>query len=432
MNPLSSVIDATHGRGEPDARRLLHRFLPLVDQTYGIVTVFAEEQDYFHDEPKWPMWRAEIGPTRLLSPGGYVRTVANGGRGFDLAAARVGAMFEAFERYNLALPDASRHVRASETELISRGESCLSVAEFLSYDTAARDDRRTTAERDRIRDWVEGRRSDGEPLLVPAQFVFVPFRETPEEPLLRDPLTTGAAAGLHRGAAIVRGMLEAVERDGVMRLHYGALPAEAIDPAPLVLDRELAALRRHQLGVQAVRIGSPFAAHVVAVLVTDRTGGRPRFTTGSCARLTLREAVLGALMEAVVYRRALRARLPGPADCYTAGIAADGIRCLEDRAFYWQQDETTGHIDYLPWTPAGAADGSVEYDPVDLLRSIEAAGPVAYVDLGSPELTAAGVRTVKVVAPRLQPMYLNEELECVAAGTADSGWARPAHPHPFL
>jgi thiazole/oxazole-forming peptide maturase SagD family component len=428
----AAISGVDRGDEEPDACVLLDRFRAFADSSYGVVTCSEEEQDYFHDEPKWPLWRAEIAPTRPLDAGGYLSTVANGGRGFDLARAEVSGLFEAFERYSLSLHGTPTTVRASDAELERDGRARLAVREFADTWEAVDPEE----EKERSRNWVVGRDPGGRPVLVPAQFVHVPYFPSPEEPLLRDPLTTGTAAGLRVGAAAARALLELVERDGIMRWHYGVSPARAVTESHVRdegLRRQLRDLARHRLEWRAVRIDSGLPVHVVAVCVTDPSGLRPVFTLGTCARLSLGEALRGALEEAVIYRRGLRGTLP-PVTQPLEGISPRDVRCLTDRSHYWQQDALVDRIGYLDWdaTPVEDATAATNFRFSPLLDAVASRGPLAWVDVAAPELSAAGVRVVKIISPQLQPMHLNEDLECVVADVSAVMAEKPGLPHPFL
>jgi ribosomal protein S12 methylthiotransferase accessory factor len=413
---------------EPDARMHLGRWTILADPSVGLITQLVSEADGFSDEPNWPLVRADLAPTAGIDPSGYDFSPACGARAdesWDLPW--VSAVFEAVERYCMSLPNRDRLSKGGYL-----GESTqLDPARLMDVGASAAEVR---VERSRHRWWIDAFTLDGEKVQVPAQSVFVPFREQDwKEPLLRDSVSTGAAAGLRRDWAIVRGLLEAAERDAVMLLHFGIAASEPI-PAEMLSGRArrmLDDLASRGLSATILRVHTGLPLSAVVVRVEDSRGPWPRAAVGSCARLTTNDAVVGALLEAAVYKRNLRFRTNK--HFRQAVVERADIQCLEDRASYWYGNDRLMELPYFAepnaegrWAPVSAAgDAHVLMDAAK-----EALNPLI-VDVTTADVARLGGYVMKVIAPDLQPMYLSER---VTTRTARMGPIdlNQYEPHPFL
>ncbi|MFF7381984.1 YcaO-like family protein [Streptomyces griseoluteus] len=432
--------------GEPDARALLPRFTTAVSSDVGIVRLLAEERDYYNDEPATLLHRAEVVPTHRLSSSGYTKRAAEGGRGFDAGTTTVGALFEAFERYSLSVYREEHLLRGSHEALTAQGAQAVAPSRFLCARTATENERRRVDGTERA--WVRGTSvATGSVVLVPAQTVFLPYYVSEDEGYLRDPLTTGAAAGLAPAAAARRGLLEAVERDAVMLMHYLNLVPDALDAGAVNDDRLLELLRdarRHHLEIRLFRVPTDLPVHVVVAQVLDRSGVGPEMTVGSKASLSLSDAMVGAVLEAICFRRGLRDRLD-LARQYAEQHLRTGfdINCLEERTYYWMQPGRSSRLSYLedagaPADPGAFADraGSMRGLVEELLDRV---GDIVLVDVTTDDVRELGVSVMKAVVPELQPMHLAEPLRIFTRRLLSLG-ARHGQetpelndvPHPFL
>lgn len=443
--PRLTVDRFVDGR-EPDAHAMLPRFTTAVSADVGIVRLLAEERDYYNDEPATLLHRAEVAPTSRLSSSGYPRRAAEGGRGFDAGTTTVGALFEAFERYSLSVYREESLVHGSHASLAGQGVRALAPSRFLCALNATDDDRRHADGVERA--WVRGTSlASGDAVLVPAQTVFLPYYAPDDEGYLRDPLTTGAAAGLSPAAAARRGLLEAVERDALMLMHYRQLVPDRLD-ARTVADDRLAELlrdaRRHHLDLRLFRIPTDLPVHVVVAQVLDRSGVGPEMTLGSKASLSLTDAMVGALLEAVCFRRGLRERQEYARQYAERHLhSGSDINCLEERTYYWTQPGRSAQLSYLeragaPADPAAFAEraGSMRRLVEGILDGV---GDIVLVDVTTDDIREMGVSVVKAVVPELQPMHLAEPLRVftrrlLSFGARHGQGTQPPSdaPHPFL
>lgn len=442
--PARDALAAELSVPEPEARDCLEAFLPLVDPCTGIATSLERDAAECEDEPVFPAVRACLSPTAGLSDGGYERPVAVGGKALDIEGAAVGAIFEAIERHCLSIYRFHRLVRASFDDLSGQGHMALDPAWLTSHRGLGRGG--AVALRGAPLWWTAGWSLRAEtPVLVPAQIVYVPYRWAEGEPVLRDPITTGAAAGLGLGRAILRGLLEVVERDATMLVHYRQLPRRRL---PTGRCRRLAemvgTIEAFRLETRLYDCTLDLPVPVVMAAILDRTGVGPAVTFGSKAALDTEEAAIGALLEAVCFRHPMRARM---ADARRlAAEIGDRFERLERadwRAYRWMQPDMVGHLEYLD----GSREGAVGTPPADAAADVSALveaifavpADVVVCDVTTPEIGELGATVVKVIVPELQPMHLSEAIRCWTRrlcsfdGGEDGDWDPDRLvPHPFL
>ncbi|MFE5587706.1 YcaO-like family protein [Kitasatospora sp. NPDC056531] len=431
---------------EPDARKLLPRFVTAVSPLVGIIRLLEEERDYYNDEPTTLLHRAEVVPTNRISSSGYAKRAAEGGRGFDPDETVVGAVFEAFERYSLSVYQEEDLLLGSHRSILAQGRQAVAPSRFLCAQTSTDDDRRRADDIQRA--WVPGlSMATGSECLVPAQSVYLPYFASDEEGYLRDPLTTGAASGLSRAAAARRGLLEVVERDAVMLMHYLQLEPARLDTRGCTdhrLVELLADAGRHNLHIRLFRIPTDLPAHVVVAQVIDPSGVGPEMTVGSKASLSLTDAMVGAALEAICFRRGLRDRFDY-AKNYAERHLRSGmdINCLEERTYYWMQPGMSSTLSYLDQAELAVAPEHFR-DHVGSMRRLvsyilDQIGDIVVCDVATSDVREMGVSVVKVVIPELQPMHLAEPLKVFTSRLLGFG-ASHGHgdltptsvPHPFL
>lgn len=173
----------------PSAETALDQLVGLVDPHVGIIRYLAEEQDYAPDEPGFVLWRSELAPTLSLSDGGYRRVSAVGGRGLTSTEARIGALFEALERYCLSI------YRRGELTVVSHRACVVAGADTLDPVELAGAPARPQL-RDRSLSWTTATSVlTGNPVRVPAQLVYLPyaFPEVSRCCVIRSPLARPAA-----------------------------------------------------------------------------------------------------------------------------------------------------------------------------------------------------------------------------------------------
>lgn len=150
--------------------------------------------------------------------------------------------------------------------------------------------------------WVQGRN------LIAGNSVFIPKKITSwyiangrRENMLQHATTNGAAGFFTREGAVLRGLLEVVQRDGFL-VHWltmiapGSIRTETLPNALLDEVRKLEALG---LSIHVLDITSLGIPAVVVVAISDQPGALPQVVLSAAADLTFEAAIAAALRELV-------------------------------------------------------------------------------------------------------------------------------------
>lgn len=410
---------------EPSASFAAGLFASLVNSHVGVIATMQRDNAAPPGEPSSAAVRANLAPTRALSDCGYANKPAVGGRSMALQEAEAAALFEAVERYALSLYFRRDLRLATFEQLIAAGERAVDP-----YAVACDRTRRELGPsvRDEVLCWSIGHSMrTAEAMCVPAQLVYVPY-DFADEPVLRDPLTTGCAAGLAFGSALYRAVLECVERHAVMTSHYRGVGYAAVAREDLGEDALALVSRIEHAGLEVRLLLSDASTDIacVAALVLDDSPSGPRLTTGSKAAADVDAAVTGAVLEAYCFRHALLPRMSLAST--VAGELFEPRRTIttaEERAYWWATQEPR---DLWYATAALAPRRQPTRTPADVMSAALTLSDAVVIDLTPPELFLSGVHVVRVLMPDLQPLHIDEALVCTGG---DSG-AVSVLPHPFL
>lgn len=288
---------------------------------------------------------------------------------------------------------------------------------------------------------------------IPAQLVDVPHLFAPGEPVIRAPITTGAAVGWSLEECTWRGLAEIIERDAFMTNWLLGPRGRRLEPGRIEPDGSAGLVeaaqecRRYRLRPVFAELVTPEALSVVTCALFDDTGVGPRFSLGASASQSRARAALKALEESLQLRlwlRSEREAILGYADQRGDRAAPSTIRSRAASCFdepYARRLEELLSLD----GEAPARDRGTARTLGDVLDQLEANGASIYVvDLTGrlpAELAATGLRAAKVVVPEVQPLFLTEALADIAWGRIDlyrdrlpqyGGAELNPLPHPFL
>jgi ribosomal protein S12 methylthiotransferase accessory factor len=271
-------------------------------------------------------------------------------------------------------------------------------------------------EETRVR-WTRGiALSSNEPAYLPAQLVYLRWRSPDEtcEEAIGYSTSNGTACGATFGEAVLRALLELVERDAFMLTWYSRL---SLPRLAWRSDPELAAFDERYFRPAGVRYEaidlSPFhAVPTVVGVVRGSPGDGAPVAVGAAAASCVEEAWQDALGEAFAVRAWARAMAH---EGHAAEFASDfsDLDGFDDHILFYAREENARHADFL--------DAAEEERPVAGVRPLEgtgvddqiaalcarlaAHGASAYaVDVTAPDIAAAGLRVAKVVVPELQPL----------------------------
>lgn len=442
-------------RGEFSISESLRRANRLVSDRVGIVAKL-EFQYMQSNEPK--VYWAHASPPNFYQ-GSPIHLEHHG---FGISAlperAIIKAVGECIERYCAFPPDHRELVFGNPA---SARAICNAVEpeQFALFSPAQYADPALPFDRpdsQRALHWTQGiSLRSGEPMLVPASFVYIPYGPQytayPPEPRLAKPISTGLACGPTYSAAVYRGLLEVVERDAFMlswryersmptldtTAFQGTLTRallHAIDELPVQLVVKLATV---DIGVS-----------VVLVMLTAKTPSYPLFAMGAGADFDTEHALVQALEEALLCHIGL-GRVESPQEVDEAAELARGVNSVAMNGLAHARDASLQALRRCLVEPSSQASGqSIAPRQGNLGDLVDELGDKGYdsiaVDLTPPDVDAAGFKVVRVLVPGLQPLdvdrhwpYLGTERSKTAFQTLGGGQAPrpgpaiPRMPHPF-
>lgn len=381
----------------------------LIDPTYGIIRDITVAQS-LPDEPAIFTTKVDRKHPDQLTDG-YPLSPSEGGCALDQSQAIISGIGEAVERYCASIYRNESLCNSTYQDL----EKALDPMEVTNFSTQQRHSDVVPSpgykHSDKLR-WIQAERlEDGANFAVPAQLAYLNY-DRGSEPLIRNPISTGLAAGRTRSAAIDRGALEVVERDAFM-IYYltkTQLPqiqldiqTEAITTLTDRLDR--AAIDWYLLDART----DAEVPIVIAVLVADEV---PAVTVSAAAHSTATGAVQSALEEALQIRLYQRHLLEAGSKTVDL-LAVDNSAIERDtRLLGWSRQEAVDKLSF--W---------VESPHLTTLSALRDAAPPTdsrsatlvsdtfeqyIVDLTTDDVAQVGFTVVRVIAPTAQPLYLRE------------------------
>jgi ribosomal protein S12 methylthiotransferase accessory factor len=407
-----------------------------------------------HDRPHFPEFSLALDPRRRPTDG-RVSGYAAFGTDTDRETAMAKAVGEALERYFLSLYKRSDLLRAARTSLERAGTPSLDLGllnGFLPFQKEAWPvlgaDEHTELY------WVEGERyPDGVRTLLPAQLVFWNYRHReppPQEQLLARITTSGCAGHFTKEEAVLAGLLELIERDAFLifwlnRIAPPVLDVSGIDDA--ALRESLAYAERCRLKATFLNTTSDIRVPTVACVVEDaRAVSAPVLSLGSASGFSLGTTLRRALLEALATNRYTAARPPYELpDSYApfTDAALDRTKRLSlwrgkrmaERFSFFTSGKKQDARELARETEAIGASAQLAY----VLRELRAKGPgyETYIyEKTDRVLGALGFHAVRVIVPRLIPMYLREfaaPLDAVRLREVPAmlGYQAAEHPNPW-
>jgi len=336
-----------------------------------------------------------------------------GGCAFTSDAALTATYGEAIERYCGCVYQSDALRTAAFDDLAEPALDPTVVVNFSAQQRAEMPSESELCDTDDTISWVSGvDLGSGAPTLIPAQLVYLSYPPTAEQ-FIRNPISTGLAAGSEPGMAIHNGLTECIERDAFMIYYLTAteLPVIDIGTTPPQIQRitDRITARGIELTVldATTDLGVPVA---IAVLVDPKS--RPALTVAAAAGVNPTAVITDAIAEVLQTRLSTIHRLENTNS--PAEIVDSEIDSFGDRALVWADHDQLSALDY--WIEsertttfdAFAPAESTEIDPVE---SVTTAGYDAYaVDITTRDIDSLGVTAQRVIVPRLQPLYLQERL----------------------
>jgi ribosomal protein S12 methylthiotransferase accessory factor len=334
----------------------------------------------------------------------------------DPSRAVLKAVGECVERYCSAQWDESDFTVAAYRELDADAVHPASFALFgeQQYDEPSFPGLRFTEET--TVPWVRGTSlARGEPMLVPAPFVYVPFEPEPDEQPIWMPISTGLACAPSLAQAAYRGILEQIERDTFMIVWRNQLVRPQIDLASIddpVVRQLVAAYDGMPFACFAIVLTLDIPVTVILGLLVSETGHEPLNVVGLGVDLNPRRAVQLALEELSQGFIGMRRVLAGAPEWRPAEDFSDILNvtlhghahAVEPRL--WSSTEFLRggdvlHVDELPDRSGATPKANL----ATVMRDLDALGMDAIMlDITTEDVDEAGFKVVRAVVPGLQPL----------------------------
>lgn len=367
----------------------------------------------YNDEPQLHQYTA-------ISEG----NVWGGGISFDKKRARDKAIGESIERFCLETYDKKSFIYSSKDNLKNNFLDPLSISSISPDQKKLKRFRRFTLTNKSRFNWVVGKPLLGnKKVYIPAQLIYVPYIYKKNEPILRLPISTGAALGTDIDSTILRGMFEVIERDSFMIFYLNRMSPPEIDFEKSA--RRLRGIKqyfyRYGLTLRLFDITSDLEVPVFMAILIDGTSIGPWISVGLKSGFNKVNTAIGAIEEAQHTRGWMRdQRLSISREEYKKILKnPKNISDTRERGLFWYHNNYTRKLDF--WLNADSDKTSVIHKEKFLInetqhylkkikrilrnKNIEA----FYVDITTPKVSKLGFFAVKVVIPKLQPLYLDEK-----------------------
>jgi ribosomal protein S12 methylthiotransferase accessory factor len=291
----------------------------------------------------------------------------------------------------------------------------------------------------------------GNPILVPTDFVYLRYPAGSEVKRLMSTISTGAACGSSAADAVVRGIYEIVERDAmmIMWLNRHACPRLTIDPQSDLGQFMQRYLRLTNLSAHLFWIESELQIPACMAILLEGKPGNQRLFVGLSANLNPEQAATRSLFEAFQVRLGIL----GNEGSQELLATPEDITSIHKHGIYYIQQDRTHLLDFLLNTPdtielSSLADQSTGAPETDLQTCLEhccqAGQPVFITDMTKDDIRPLGLRVVRVIMPKMQQLTTNHNQPFLGnprlfAVPVQLGWRdRPLthkeinqDPHPF-
>jgi ribosomal protein S12 methylthiotransferase accessory factor len=416
VNGPSLSLDSLDPMPLPGLSETLRRASRFVSNRVGVISevVFMETTP---DEPA--VYWAQSSPAKLAPLAG--RTALNDGNAtsIDPDRAIMKAVGETVERYCSAFYDEQELFLGTYEELSG---NALRPEDFALFSTAqysrpnfpfAAFSRRTP-----VRWTLSHSLIDDCAKWVPAGFVYIPYDRVPDEPPLKDLISTGLACGPTYASALLKALGEAVERDAYTIVWQNRLPRPHIDLESVddpLIRRLVRVLQRLAIQFHAVLLTLDIPIPVILVVMT-RFDGPPWTIVASGADLSPRNALLLALEEACLALIGMGRSVAVAVDYQPAADYSDVTTLTRHGLAHAVDPRLRSSIAFLTRPTEVVSleelrDVATGNPVVDLQRALNEIRPfvadVVGVDVTTPDVDEVGFKVVRVIVPDLQPMDID-------------------------
>jgi len=168
-------------------------------------------------------------------------------------------------------------------------------------------------------------------ILIPAQLIYVPDKFI-DKKILREPNSTGAAAGDNLYYCLVKGILEILERDAFMIYYLNEFLGERIDiDKYFKYQALLKTIKKYKLELHVFHLPTDFHIFNIVALILDKSGQLPVVNCGSCSGFDPQYCILKSIEEALQVAQWIRYIK----NCNNGLNLKYDLNSLEGRGLFW-------------------------------------------------------------------------------------------------
>ena len=381
---------------------------------FGIIRSFYE-QKLTQDFPKFIIFHAQGSKSGLFSDG--IESEYNTtGSSHNLNLAKLKALSEIFERYSGTVYRSKYFIKGSFNELKEKAFNPCDVVSFSKKQLSTKDFEKFRFDKNTNFKWIEGiSLISGKKILVPVQLVYWNYR-VDSEPIIQVGLSTGIAGGTSYAGATLRAIFEIVERDAFMITWLNQLNLKEIEfSKKSQLKKMTDEFKRYKFELHVFYSKTNVKIHSFIAIMIDRTRNPPIIGCGLKAGLNPEETIIASIEESfhsMPWRRDIAVKIPNKK------IKPEAVSSFEDRILYWNQRGKLKELNFLLENSKKIELSELQnYSTGSCLKDLEFVKEdfkeknleTIVVDITPIDVKQMEFKEVKVLVPKMQPLYLNEK-----------------------
>ncbi len=401
-------------KSEKNDKETFKHMIDITNPENKIISAVTRIINY-NDEPKLFHIGCKFKVTSKISDTGNYEDYT-GGISFNKRKAYMKALGEVIERYCLAIYKEKdfkafsykkiNNLAVNPKDFSSFTKKQLNTKEFKSF----RFDEKTKFK------WIKGFSIfERKEKYLPAQLIYIPYIVS-NEPIIRLPISTGAAAGTSVSGAIYRGLCEIIERDSFMIYFLNKISPAKIDFSNCKdkeINKILNYIKRYELEILVFDITTDIKIPTIMSIIMDKTGLGPAVSLGLKTDLNIRKAILGSIEESLQSRSWIRDEM------YNRKKTNDRFKdIIIERGLYWSKKERIKKLDFLLKTTKRRKYEDYKINAISdarkkleiVLKEFKKANVNVYFsDITVSIIKKNGFFVVKVLTDKMQPLYLDEQ-----------------------
>lgn len=253
-----------------------------------------------------------------------------------------------------------------------------------------------------------------ESVCVPAQSVYLNYKEAKKEPFVNYPRNSnGASGGFDHESTLLRGIYEIAERDAFLGVYLNRIIPPKVNLSNLKsssIEKVISICKRYNLEVSVFDITNDLGIPCFLASVVDKTNLGPGFSLGAKSSLNQIDAIKGAISEAFMIRLYIKNLIKN--EFLSKTSKDNGL--VAQRARYWI---TSGRTDYIKFLTSGSFSkrkyknfkGNTKQELKEVLKKLKKLKlGVYYSDITIDKFKEIGFFVYKIFIPGLQAFYLDE------------------------